>query len=159
MTPFKIVPLSASYAAGIRQSGKDTFGHKLVEQVATGKGPCRVSLKPFAKGIDKRLLLSHSPFAIDNAFNQPGPIFIHSEAVEEYADVHRFPAEIKADKESFPLTLIGYSTDQQMVHTELVGEKDVDELIRTIFDSNPEVDYLHARNAEAGCFICKIERI
>lgn len=159
MTSFRIVPVSASYAAEIRQSGKDTFGHALIEQVATGKGPCRVSLKPFVKGVDKRLLLSHSPFEIDNAFNQPGPIFIHSEEVAEYTDVHRFPPEIKADKESFPLTLIGYSSDQRMVYTELVGEKDVDELIRSIFDAIPKVDYLHARNAEAGCFICKIERV
>ncbi len=159
MTPFRIVPVSASYAAAIRQSGKDNFGHDIIEQVASGKGPCRVSLKPFVKGVDKRLLLSHSPFAIDNAFNQPGPIFIHSNDVEEYSDVHRFPTAIKADRESFPLTLIGYSTDQRMVHTELVGDKDVDELIRSIFEAKPEVDYLHARNAEAGCFICKIERV
>ena len=37
----------------------------------------------------RRLLLSHTPFTIANAFNQPGPVFIHSEEVEEYADVHR----------------------------------------------------------------------
>jgi hypothetical protein len=158
MTQFKIVPLSKTYAASIRQHGVDAFGHPLVEQLATGKGPCRVSLKPFVKGQDKRLLLSHSPFAIDNAFNQPGPIFIHSEEVEEYSDVHRFPPQIKADKESFPLTLLGYSNDQRMVLTELVGERDVDDLIKIIFEKHPEVEYLHARNAKACCYICRIER-
>jgi len=158
MTQFKIVPVSKDYAAAIRKSGKDNFGHTVIEQVATGKGPCRVSLKPFAKGIDKRLLLSHSPFSIDNAFNQPGPIFIHINEVEEYKDVHRFPPELKADNKSFPLTLIGYSTDQQMVFTQLVGDDDVDELIPAIFNAHPEVAYLHVRNAEAGCYICKIEK-
>src|SRR6266568_3890131 len=113
MKKFKIVPLSKEYAAGIRLTGKDQFGHNVVEQVATGSGPCRVSLKPFKKGQDKRLLISHSPFAIDNAFNQPGPVFINKEEVEEYADIYHFPPEIKANKESFPLSLIGYSTDQQ----------------------------------------------
>ncbi len=158
MTQFKIIPLSKEYAAAIRQSGKDHFGHSVIETVATGKGPCRVSLKPFVKGVDKRLLLSHSPFEIDNAFNQPGPIFIHSNEVEEYADVHRFPPEIKADKHSFPLTLIGYSNDQRMVFTQLVGDDDVDQLIPAIFDAHPGILYLHARNAEAGCYICRIER-
>lgn len=158
MTQFRIIPLSKSYAASIRQNGVDTFGHLLVEQLATGKGPCRVSLKPFVKGQDKRLLLSHSPFAIDNAFNQPGPIFINSDEVEEYSDVHRFPPEIKADKESFPLSLLGYSKDQRMMLTELVGERDVDDLIKIIFEKHPEVDYLHARNAKACCYICRIER-
>ena len=158
MKQFKIIPLSKAYAATIRQNGVDNFGHELIEQVATGKGPCRVSLKPFVKGIDKRLLLSHSPFAIDNAFNQPGPIFIHSEEVEEYSDIHRFPPEIKADKESFPLSLIGYSTDQKMLVTELVGNKDVDDLIVEIFEKHPKVEYLHARNSKACCYICRIER-
>jgi hypothetical protein len=159
MTQFKIVPLSKDYAASVRQSGVDAFGHEIIETVATGKGPCRVSLKPFVKGHDKRLLLSHSPFAIDNAFNQPGPIFIHSEEVEEYKDVHNFPPGIKADKHSFPLSLLGYSTDQRMVLTELVGDKDVDELIKVIFNEHPEVEYLHARNAKACCYICRIERV
>jgi len=79
--------------------------------------------------------------------------------VEEYTDVYRFPPEIKANKESFPLTLIGYDKDQQMVLSTLVGEADVDEMIAAIFEQRDDVDYLHARNAEACCFICKIERL
>lgn len=159
MTQFRIVPVSKAQATAIRLTRRDNFGHPVIEQIATGKGPCRVSLKPFVKGVEKRLLFSHTPFAIDNAYNQPGPVFINSEEVEEYADVHRFPPEIKADKKSFPLTLIGYTSDQRMVYTQLVGDHDVDELIRTAFDSRSDIDYLHARNAEAGCFICKIVRV
>ena len=159
MSKFKIVPLSEEYAARVRENQKDDFGHNVIEQVATGKGPCRVSLKPFIKGQDKRLLISHSPFGIDNAYNQPGPVFINKEPVKAYDDIHRFPPEIKADKKSFPLSLIGYSKTQMMVFTQLVGENDVDELIDDIFDNHPEVSYLHARNAQAGCFICKIERV
>jgi hypothetical protein len=45
-----------------------------------------------------------------------------------------------------------------MVFTKLVGDHDVDMLILEIFEAHPEVEYLHARNAEAGCFICRIER-
>ncbi|MEO8404833.1 MAG: DUF1203 domain-containing protein [Chitinophagaceae bacterium] len=159
MHTFKIIPISESYAADIREKNTDNFGHEVIEQVATGKGPCRVSLKPFVVGKDIRLLVSHSPFTIDNAFNQPGPVFINKENVQAYQDIYRFPPEIKADKESFPLTLIGYNKRQQMVFTKLVGNDDVDTLIGEIFDQNQSVDYLHARNAEAGCFICKIERV
>lgn len=159
MQKFKIVPLTAEYAKQIRETRKDDFGHEVTEQTATGRGPCRVSLKPFRVGEDKRLLLSHSPFTIDNAFNQPGPIFIHAKEVEVYTDIHRFPPEIKADKENFPLSLIGYSKSQKMVFAKLVGDRDVDELIPEIFGSNPKIDYLHARNAEACCFICRTERV
>jgi len=158
MSAFKIIPLSKEYAAKIRANSKDDFGNDVIARLATGKGPCRVSLKPFEKGKDTRLLFSHSPFSISNAFNQPGPVFIQQQEVEPYSDVHRFPPEIKADKESFPLSLVGYNKNQEMVFTQLVGDADVDELIPQIFDKSPVVEYLHARNAEACCFICKIER-
>jgi len=158
MKSFRIVPLSREYANKIKENNKDDFGHEVIEQLATGKGPCRVSLKPFKVGQDKRLLFSHSPFAVDNAFNQQGPVFIHKKDVEAYSDIHRFPPEIKADKESFHLTLIGYSKNQMMVFTQLVDDDDVDLLIPKIFEERPEVEYLHARSAEASCFICKIER-
>jgi len=158
MGKFKIVPLSKEYAAKIRSERKDDFGNEVFEQVATGKGPCRVSLKPFKVGEDSRLLLSHSPFTEKNAFNQPGPIFINKEEVEPYSNVHRFPPEIKNNKESFPLSLIGYSKKQNMVFTQLVGDDDVDVLIEKIFNENPKVEYLHVRNSEACCYICKVER-
>ena len=159
MKKFKIVPLSEECATVIRTRKTDDYGHNVIEKIAAGKGPCRVSLKPFAVGEDIRLLFTHSPFETDNVFNQPGPVFIHKREVEAYKDVYRFPPEIKADKESFPLSLIGYSKAQDMVFTKLVGEDDVDLLIEKIFDEHPYVEYLHARNAEACCFICKIERV
>ena len=158
MTKFKIVPLSADYAAKICETRKDDYGHDVTERIATGKGPCRVSLKPFTIAVDTRLLLSHSPFEMDNVFNQPGPIFINKEYVEPYSDIHRFPTEIKADKINFPLTLIGYNKHQNMIYTKLVGDDDVDILIQKIFEEEEKIAYLHVRNAEACCFICKVER-
>lgn len=159
MNKFKIVPLSKAFAQRIKATMTDDFGNPVIEQLATGLGPCRISLKPFNKGVDKRLLFKHSPFEVENAYNQPGPVFINAADVEEYSDVFRFPPEIKANKQSFPLSLIGYNHDQMMVFTRLVGDADVDELIGEIFDKNKGVAYLHARNAQACCFICKIERI
>jgi hypothetical protein len=155
---FKIVPLTKEYANKIRLANKDDFDHEVVEEPATGKGPCRVSLTAFTQGQDVRLLIAYSPFTIDNAFNQPGPIFIHKKEIESYSDIHNFPPEIKADKVNFPLSLIGYSKDQTMIFTKLVGDEDADLLIPKIFETHSEVEYLHARNAAAGCFICKIER-
>lgn len=158
MSNFRIVPLTKEYAAALRDTRVDSFGHNVIEQIATGKGPCRVSLLPFEPGIDKRLLFMHSPFSVDNAFNQTGPVFINQQEAEPYQDIHRFPPAIKADKKSFPLTLIGYNKEQMMVYTKLVGNADIDELITRVFDRHPEIDYLHARNAEACCYICAIQR-
>jgi hypothetical protein len=158
MRNFTIVSISADEAAAIRNTRVDHFGNTVLEQLATGSGPCRVSLRPFIAGKDKRLLFKHSPFSVDNAFNQSGPVFISADPVEPYSDIHNFPPEIKANKRSFPLTLVGYTTGQMMAHTRLVGDADVEDLIEEIFATHPEVDYLHARNAQAQCFICRIER-
>jgi hypothetical protein len=46
-----------------------------------------------------------------------------------------------------------------MVFTKLVGDGDVDEMIVEVFEQQPDIEYLHARNAQACCFICKIERV
>lgn len=159
MNNFKIVPMSADYAKKIRSNGIDGFGNPVIEQIASGLGPCRVSLKPFKKNVDRRMLFGHSPFAIHNSFNQPGPVFIQADEVEEYKDIYNFPTEIKADKVNFPLTLIGYDSSQIMVFTHLVGDADVDLFINEIFENHPEIEFLHARNAEACCYICKIERL
>jgi Protein of unknown function (DUF1203) len=158
MAKFKIIPLSESFVSKIKKHQQDDFGHALVEQLATGYGPCRVSLKPFKPGVDMRLLLSYSPFTIDNVFNQSGPIFIHKENVESYKDINRFTPEIKADKVNFPLSLIGFNAQQNMIFTQLVGKNDVDDMISRVFDTNDDIAFLHARNSEACCFICKIER-
>ncbi|MFA6468866.1 MAG: DUF1203 domain-containing protein [Bacteroidota bacterium] len=158
MLSFRIVPLSEEFAEQIRRTRKDQFDIDVVEHLATGYGPCRVTLTPFEPGRDIRLLFRHSPFTVNNAFDQPGPVFIHKKEVKAYSDIHRFPPEIKNDPVNFPLTLIGYSQEQRMVHTQLVGNNDVDELIPYIFSANSRIEYLHVRNAEAGCYICRIER-
>lgn len=159
MNKFKIVPLSKEVAARIRDTRKDDFGNNVVGQVVTGYGPCRLSLKSFKPGVDKRLLFSYSPFEKEGLFNERGPLFIFEDKVEPYSDIYRFPPEIKADKVNFPLSLIGYNKDQQMVFTRLASDADVDELIIEIFGEHPKIEYMHARNSEACCYICKIERI
>ncbi|MHA4808667.1 DUF1203 domain-containing protein [Flavitalea flava] len=153
MNNFRIVSLSKEYVQKIRQAGQDDFGHLIVEETASGSGPCRISLKQIKPGIEKRLVISHSPFEIDNVYNQPGPIFLSATDVEEYADVHQFPPEIKY------VTLIGYNKDQWMIYTRLVNEgEDINEVISNIFRENQAVSYLHARSTRACCFLCKIER-
>ena len=159
MKNFKIVPLSEELANSVRASKKDLFGNDVKIQLANGRGPCRQSLQPFIPGKDNRILFVYSPFDKPGLYAETGPVFINESPVETYSDIYRFPPEIKANKESFPLSLIGYDTADMMVFTQLVGDRDVDNLIEKIFNEETKVAYLHARNSQACCFICKIERI
>lgn len=158
---FKVVPLSLDTANSIRSRRQDDFGNKVIETLATGKGPCRVSLRPFKIGKDRRFLFKHSPFEIDNIFNQPGPIFINKANVEPYTDVNRFPPTLIADQD-IPITLIGYSSEQVMIYTRQLSQQEkenIDTLITEIFNQHINIAFLHARHAEACCYICKIEPI
>lgn len=46
-----------------------------------------------------------------------------------------------------------------MIYTKSVGNNDVNDLITEIFEKENNVEFLHAINSEACCFICKIERL
>src|SRR5687768_5305283 len=148
---FRIVPISKEYVARKRAAGLDDLGNELSEQVAAGYGPCRVSLKPFVPGVDRRILISHSPSEVANAFKQPRPVFLEAAEIDEYRGVYRLPPESEAGRINFPLTLIGYSVDQRMVFAELVGDRDGDEMIERVLRDRADIGYLHARNAGAGC--------
>ncbi|WP_367111232.1 DUF1203 domain-containing protein [uncultured Psychrobacter sp.] len=158
---FKVVPLSLEIVKAIKSNGQDDFGHEVIEMLATGKGPCRLSLQPFKVGEETRLLFKHSPFDIDNVFNQPGPVFVSKADIEPYVDIYRFPPAIIAE-EDIPITLIGYSEAQMMVYTQRLSHEEkqnIDAVIAQVFKENADVAFLHARNSEACCYICKIESV
>ena len=65
MNKFKIISLSAEQAEKIRNTGTDDFGLPVTEQIATGYGPCRVSLLPFRLGEDVRLFFKSLHFSLE----------------------------------------------------------------------------------------------
>ena len=157
MSTFKVLPLASELAATIRHGGHDEFGNALVSVVAKGKGPCRHCLHPFDVGNENRILFSYKPFHAHQAYVEVGPVFIHAHECAPFADENKFPAAIKSDLEAFPLTLRCYDTDERMLHAELVGKRNVDEVIHTLFE-DPQIDFIYARNAEYGCYIAKVVR-
>jgi hypothetical protein len=54
--------------------------------------------------------------------------------------------------------LEGYGRGRWLITREQVVRNNVDEVIQRLF-SLPAVEYIHVRNAEAGCFIAHIERV
>ena len=158
MSNFRIVPLSKDAALRIQQARQDSYGNAVLEQTATGYGPCRLTLTAFKPGVDQRLLFAYSPFNAEGLYAEKGPVFISATKTEPYADLHRFPPQIKADPVNFPLSLLGYSADNQMVFTKLVGVDDIDDLLSETLNNHPEIVYLHVRNSEACCYICAVER-
>ncbi|WP_157576703.1 DUF1203 domain-containing protein [Asinibacterium sp. OR53] len=69
-----------------------------------------------------------------------------------------FPPAVKENPD-FHLTLIGYSHEQRMVHTELVPNNlEIEQQINQVLEKNAHIDFLHLRSAIACCYICTIVR-
>ncbi|RIK53483.1 hypothetical protein DCC62_32300 [candidate division KSB1 bacterium] len=81
-----------------------------------------------------------------------GPIFIHRDACVRYKQ-RGFPAALR----ELPLMLEGYGRGRWQVARERVAHGDVESAITRIF-AHAAVEYIHVRNAEAGCYIALLER-
>lgn len=121
--------------------------------VANGYGPCRSCLRTFDQGEEDRTSFTYNP--VDGILDlpQPGPVFIHSEECDRFVD-SSFPQGIRG----LPMYFESFDRDGMMRSRVLVTEGSEDEQIVSLL-SEETVDFLHVRNAEAGCFIARIERV
>ena len=154
MIPFRTVPIPAAIAdVARRESRSPQYGHPAFVERAKGYGPCRSCLETFRVGEEDRLLFTYDPFAELSDYPSPGPVFVHATACEPFAERDGFPEALRA----LPLTLEAYAADRWPVTRERVTGGDVEGTVARLL-ALPAVAYLHVRNAEAGCYIARIER-
>ena len=151
---FRTVPIPAQVAEAARRERRSPqYGHPAHTEVATGYGPCRLCLDTFRVGAEERLLFTYDPFEGLDAFPSPGPIFVHAAGCSAFASPSGFPESLRA----LPLILEGYAAGRWLVAREAVIEGDVVGAAGRIF-AHAAVAYVYVRNAEAGCYIARLER-
>jgi hypothetical protein len=128
------------------------YGHPAHRELAGGYGPCRVCLRTFEVGREDRILFTYQPFREPGSLPAPGPIFVHAEHCEGY-DAPGLPPDFRA----LPLVIEGYRSGGTLVEQRRVGASDPEVVIREVFEAG-KADYVHLRNAEAGCFMARVER-
>jgi hypothetical protein len=154
MTPYRVVAVTEGLAEKVRESRKSPgYGHPVHEEVATGYGPCRLCLRDFQIGVEKRLLFTLDPFHGVEDYPLPGPVFIHTEGCDRYPEHGGFPA----DTLTHDLTLVAYGRGRIQRAEERVNGEVVDAVIGRLL-ARADVDYLHVRDTDAGCFDFRIER-
>jgi len=150
---YRVVPISKEAADEVRRTMVSPFGKlPASSSVATGYGPCRSCLETFRQGEEERIYITYNPFASASKLPLPGPVFIHTEECAEYSE-QGFPSELR----SIPMILEGFGTNSRLLRSEPVSINSVDEQIEEILNAD-EIEVIHIRNAEAGCFIAKIQR-
>ena len=152
---FRTVPIATDVAETARRERlSPQYGHPAHTETASGYGPCRLCLDTFRVGEDERLLFTYDPFAGLDPFPSPGPIFVHTEGCSPFAAPSGFPEPLRA----LPLVLEGYAAGRWLVAREHVLTGEVEAAVDRIFGHHA-IAYVHVRNAEAGCYIARLERL
>jgi len=113
--------------------------------------PCRISLEDARTG-DELILLNHTSHDVETPFRTSYAIFVRNGMkAAEYVD--RAP-ELFASR---TLGLRGFNAAGMLCDARLAPPGAADAEIRTLLD-NPEVAYIDAHNAAAGCFLARVER-
>jgi hypothetical protein len=153
MGSYRIQGIPDPIATAAKESMKSPqYGHPVHAEMATGYGPCRLCLQTFQVGADQRLLFTYQPFTDPAALPAPGPVFIHRAPCQRY-DGPELPAALRA----LPLALEGYGASGVLFVQRRVGLSPFETVLEGVFDL-ADVQYAHLRNAEAGCFIARVDR-
>jgi hypothetical protein len=152
---FRIIPLPEEVAAEARATHRAPgYGHPIHRDIAQGYGPCRKCLRTLNVGVEGRLLLTYDAFMDIERLPLPGPIYIHEDDCGGYEMENAYPEVLRF----IPTTLNAYARGRQLREVRYVEpDGDAERAINDLL-SRPDVDYIHARNTEAGCYMFRIER-
>ena len=150
---YKIVPIPTEIARSVRENMKSSqYGHPAFADVAKGYGPCRVCLKTFVKGAEERILFTYNAFENLSNLPLPSPVYIHKNECKSFNE-NGFPPDLI----DLPLLFEGYAAESELVKREAVNKENIEHQIAEMFVL-PNVNYINIRNAEAGCFVARIEK-
>src|SRR5438067_2324004 len=154
-TPIRVIAIPSKTAEIVRNTLKSPgYGHPAHTEVATGYGPCRHCLRDFRVGEESRILFTYDAFYGIESLPLPGPVFIHAEPCKRYDEAAGFPSDMR----SHQLTINAYGKSRSLITEEFI---DNDGKVEAVIDSlltRPEVQYLHLRDTQAGCYDFRIER-
>lgn len=114
--------------------------------------PCRITLEDAPVG-EEVLLLSYPHLETASPYAAAGPIFIRRGARRRFDGVGVVPEQQRRRL----LSVRAYDARDMMVESDVVPGGELERLIERFF-ANPQVAYLQAHYARAGCYACRIER-
>ena len=154
MPKYRYIAIPQATADRVRLTMKSPgYGHPAHREVASGYGPCRLCLRTFEIGRDKRILFTLDPFYGLESLPLPGPVFIHAESCVRYSENSGFPEDLKPHR----LTLNGYAMGRRLLVQEYVVDGQVEDALARVF-LIPGILYVHVRDTEAGCYDLRVER-
>jgi hypothetical protein len=151
---FEIVPVLSVDLDRIRAAGIDDFGNSLSAIVdETGGSPLRCCLRDARPG-ERIALVALRPFPWPGPYAEVGPVFIHAEGCDGYDAPNRYPAGFAHRRQ----LLRAYDRNRAICEAIPVKDGAQAERVLSWLLSRPEVDFVHSRNMEWGCYMFTIQR-
>ena len=157
MHSIHVVAMPTATARSFQNGGADANGQLPERQLSDGEGvPCRHCLQIVAKD-EPYLILAYRPFPEPQPYAETGPIFLHAEPCEHYAETATLPPIVVKCKE---MLIRGYSEQNRIVYGtgQVVPTSQIvttaAELLR-----GPDVAYIHVRSASNNCYQCRIDSV
>lgn len=154
MIRYRVTAISYDIADKVRTSLRSPqYGHPAHLELATGFGPCRSCLHTFQEGQEERILFTYNSFSGTDLTPQPGPIFIHQK------DCHRYQeSEFPSDLNRLELLLEAYNAEGKVTASKnpVIGKAE-EAILKLLSDES--VTFVQIRNAKAGCYVARIERL
>ena len=150
---FKIFPIPEEISNEVRSTlVSPQYSHPASVKTATGYGPCRACLKTFEAGKEERILFTYNSFEHLSDLPLPGPVFIHKDECQTYTH-DQFPPDLVG----LPLLFEGFGENGELIKRERVDKERFEGQIEKILGIE-DVRFINIRNAEAGCYVARIER-
>lgn len=153
--PYKVVAIPDNISSEVRQTMVSPQYKSLAGSVsvANGYGPCRSCLQVFDQGNDRRIYLTYNSFDGLSPLPDPGPIFVHENECSRF-DREGFPPDILG----LPVYLEAFARESRLVERVAMNRESVEAQLASLF-ANEQVEFINLRNAEAGCFIARVEKL
>ena len=138
----------------VREAGEDGWGNPFTPYAASGSGePLRCCLR-FARPGESIALISFAPFTAASPWREVGPVYVHAEHCEGYAD-RWLPDELRRG----PRVLRAYRADGSMNYERntLVDEEDLEPVLDRLL-AEPDVATVHVRTVLPQCFLYAVTR-
>jgi hypothetical protein len=120
--------------------------------VAGDRFPCRITLEDAAPG-ETLLLLNFEHQAAATPYRSNYAIYVNEAAAETRRLAGELPPVLRGKR----IALRGFDATGMLLEAELSLDDDVAQIVGRQFE-NPDVAYIHAHNAGAGCFAARIDR-
>jgi hypothetical protein len=154
MNSFHAVAIPTEVADSVRATMKSPkYGFPAHREVAAGRAPCRHCLQLVKLGEEELFLFTLDAFHGQNVPPSPGPVYIHAKECARYAESAGMPEIYRGRL----LTLEAFGSDRKRLAEVRVSDSDEDKVAEELL-ANSEVEYIHVRSTEAGCYLFRIER-